>query len=178
MTFAAGLFAGCDHPASYVPTPDPSSTPTKDVKEANWKIIEGMRKGLAQATPTPTPTVVPHGDNKKNYKEPAIVKRAQLVATPSITSRRLLQEEHKQGLDRMQLAQTAAFKKASADLLAPGGSQQAAPVSCTGARAGIAQPDHRRELSRLCRSLGWRRLPPRSGALPIASFWARSSGVN
>ena len=47
-----------------------------DEKAANWKIIEDMRKGIVQSTPTPAPTVIPHlimGDNKANYKEPTPV---------------------------------------------------------------------------------------------------------
>jgi hypothetical protein len=113
MILAAGLFVGCDKPSSYVSTPDPSSTPTSittDVKAANWKIIEDMRKGLAQSTPAPIPTVVPHlimGDNKANYKPSAQAlaqekeARTRKPSYPSITAKRLLQEAYEQGLDRL-----------------------------------------------------------------------------
>jgi hypothetical protein len=72
MSAASLALVACDKPASTTvaqatPTPNPMSTPTPapitpvvDDKAANWKIIEDMRKGIVQATPTPAPTVIPH----------------------------------------------------------------------------------------------------------------------
>jgi hypothetical protein len=104
-------------PATSVPS---SNTPTADAKAveasstpdkaANWKVIEDMRNGVVQSTPTPTPTVVPHlimGDNKANYKPSAQAlaqekeDRTRKPSYPSGTAKRLLQEAHEQGLDRM-----------------------------------------------------------------------------
>jgi hypothetical protein len=78
MSAASLALVACEKPASTTETtPTPTTTapitPVVDEKAANWKIIEDMRKGIVQSTPTPSPTVIPHllmGDNKANYKEP------------------------------------------------------------------------------------------------------------
>jgi hypothetical protein len=80
MSAASLALVACEKPASTTvaeatPTPAPIA-PVVDEKAANWKIIEDMRKGIVQSTPTPSPTVIPHllmGDNKANYKAPTPV---------------------------------------------------------------------------------------------------------
>jgi hypothetical protein len=84
MSAASLALVACEKPASTTvaeATPTPTTTPAPiapvvDEKAANWKIIEDMRKGIVQSTPTPSPTVIPHllmGDNKANYKVPTPV---------------------------------------------------------------------------------------------------------